>query len=150
MITTDQRVSGTYINYLKRELAIMGRLLNAKRKVVQLHFGGGTPTFLTLQEIRDLGRWIHARFDVSPDIEAGVEIDPRRLTHDHLAALREVGFNRASLGSQRSEGSVNSIDNSGLARECRRSGSQIKSGVPRCDLPSHESGRPQGSDLQRR
>jgi oxygen-independent coproporphyrinogen III oxidase len=100
VITTDQRVSGTYINYLKREVAIMARLLNPKRKVVQLHFGGGTPTFLTPGEIRDLGQWIHSRFDVCPDVEAGVEIDPRRLTHDHLAALREVGFNRASLGVQ--------------------------------------------------
>ncbi|HXT38568.1 MAG TPA: oxygen-independent coproporphyrinogen III oxidase [Candidatus Angelobacter sp.] len=100
VITTDQRASATYLNYLKRELGIMGRLLNPKRKVVQLHLGGGTPTFLAPEEIRALGRMIHSQFDVSPDAEAGVEIDPRRVTRGHLDALRDAGFNRASLGVQ--------------------------------------------------
>ncbi len=100
IITTDQRMSAVYLNYLERELGIMGRLLNPKRKVVQLHLGGGTPTFLTPAEILALGEMIRSRFDLSPDLEAGVEVDPRRLSHDHLDALREVGFNRASLGVQ--------------------------------------------------
>jgi oxygen-independent coproporphyrinogen-3 oxidase len=100
VITTDQRASATYLDYLKRELGIMRRLLNPKRKVVQLHFGGGTPTFLAPEEIRTLGRMINSQFDVSPDVEAGVEIDPRRVTRAHLDALREAGFNRASLGVQ--------------------------------------------------
>jgi oxygen-independent coproporphyrinogen-3 oxidase len=100
VITTDRRASATYLNYLERELGIMRRLLNPKRKVVQLHFGGGTPTFLAPEEIRALGRMIHSQFDVSRDVEGGVEIDPRRVTRDHLQALREAGFNRVSLGVQ--------------------------------------------------
>src|SRR6185312_781401 len=100
VITSDQHASATYLDYLKRELGIMGRLLNPKRKVVQLHLGGGTPTFLAPEEIRALGRMIHSQFDVSPDAEAGVEIDPRRVTRGHLDALRDAGFNRASLGVQ--------------------------------------------------
>src|SRR6185295_9260655 len=57
-------------------------------------------TFLSPDEIRRLGAIIHKYFKFSSDIEAGVEIDPRRLTRDHVVALREVGFNRASLGVQ--------------------------------------------------
>jgi len=78
----------------------MAGRLNPKRKVVQLHWGGGSPTFLTPDEIRKLGGIIHKHFKFADDIEAGVEIDPRRLTREHVVALREIGFNRASLGVQ--------------------------------------------------
>jgi oxygen-independent coproporphyrinogen III oxidase len=67
---------------------------------VQLHFGGGSPTFLRPDEIRRLGEIIHKHFTFAPDIEASVEVDPRRLTRDHMVALREIGFNRASMGVQ--------------------------------------------------
>ena len=100
VITTNQKASGDYIDYLKKELAMMGEILNPRRKVVQLHFGGGTPTFLTPDEIRGLGQRIHAQFDLAGDVEAGVEIDPRRMQREHLKALREAGFNRASIGVQ--------------------------------------------------
>jgi oxygen-independent coproporphyrinogen-3 oxidase len=100
VITTAQKQSARYLSYLSKELALMAPLLNPKRKVVQLHFGGGTPTFLTSTEIRALGKMIHSQFTVSPDAEAGVEIDPRHLTREHLTALREIGFNRASIGVQ--------------------------------------------------
>src|ERR1043165_3673292 len=78
----------------------MAPRLNSQRKAVQLHFGGGSPTFLSPDEIRRLGEIIHKHFKFSPDIEASVEVDPRRLTRDHMAALREIGFNRASMGVQ--------------------------------------------------
>lgn len=100
VITADQKASGRYLEYLKKELDLMGQMLNPRRKVVQLHFGGGTPTFLTPDEIRTLGQWIRGRFNLAPDIEAAVEIDPRRLVREHLVALREAGFNRASIGVQ--------------------------------------------------
>jgi oxygen-independent coproporphyrinogen-3 oxidase len=79
---------------------LMKPLLNPKRQVVQLHFGGGTPTFSAPDEIRALGEMIRRRFTLAEGVEAGVEVDPRRLTRDHLTALREVGFNRASMGVQ--------------------------------------------------
>ena len=100
VITTQQGQSATYLNYLEKEVDLMSRHLNPRRKAVQLHFGGGTPTFLLPEEIRWLGRLIQSRFEFSPQIEAGVEIDPRRIVRDHIAALREAGFNRASLGVQ--------------------------------------------------
>lgn len=100
VITTDQARSGKYLEYLQKEMDLVAPLLNPKRKVVQLHFGGGTPTFLLPDELRLLGRMIHSRFNVAEDVEAGVEIDPRRIVQDHIKALREIGFTRASLGVQ--------------------------------------------------
>jgi len=100
VITLNHNQGGKYIDYLEKEVAQMSTLLNPRRKVVQLHWGGGSPTFLNPDEIRRLGEIIHRYFKFSPEIEAGVEIDPRRLTRDHIAALREIGFNRASLGVQ--------------------------------------------------
>lgn len=100
VITLNHSQGQTYINYLEKEVAQMATLINPRRQAVQLHFGGGSPTFLAPDEIRRLGDIIHKHFKFSPDIEAGVEIDPRRLTRDHVVALKEVGFNRASLGVQ--------------------------------------------------
>src|SRR5208282_6461039 len=100
VITKDHGVSKPYLDHLEREVARMARHINPRRKVVQLHWGGGSPTFLHPDEIRRLGAIIRKYFVLSEDIEAGVEIDPRRLTRDHILALREVGFNRASLGVQ--------------------------------------------------
>jgi oxygen-independent coproporphyrinogen-3 oxidase len=100
VITTKQEASALYLDYLDKEMALMSRFLNPDRQVVQLHFGGGTPTFLTPAELRKLGRMIRHHFKFAEDIEAGVEIDPRRLTRDHIEALAEIGFNRASVGVQ--------------------------------------------------
>jgi oxygen-independent coproporphyrinogen-3 oxidase len=100
VITLNHSQGMNYVGYLDKEMAQMATLINPRRKVVQLHWGGGSPTFLAPDEIRKLGESIHRHFSFSKDIEAGVEIDPRRLTQDHIVALREVGFNRASLGVQ--------------------------------------------------
>jgi oxygen-independent coproporphyrinogen-3 oxidase len=100
VITLNHKQGPTYIDYLEKEMAQMSTMLNPRRKVSQLHWGGGSPTFLSPDEIRRLGEIIHRHFNFAKDVEAGVEIDPRRLTKDHVAALREVGFNRASLGVQ--------------------------------------------------
>jgi len=100
VITTDPQKSATYIEYLGKEMALLQPRLHPQRKVVQLHFGGGSPTFSPPDHLRRLGELIHDRFTFAPDVEAGVEIDPRRLTRDHLTALRELGFNRASIGVQ--------------------------------------------------
>lgn len=100
VITTDQKKSAEYTSFLEKEMDLMKRWLNPRRKVVQMHFGGGTPTFSSPEDIRRLGDLIHSRFTFAEDAEAGVETDPRRLTRDHLVALREVGFNRTSMGVQ--------------------------------------------------
>lgn len=100
VITNNHGQAAAYLDHLETEVARMALLLDPKRKVAQLHWGGGSPTFLQPDEIRRLGQIIRKRFKFSPDIEAGVEIDPRRLTRDHIAALSEIGFNRTSFGVQ--------------------------------------------------
>ena len=100
VITTDQGKSARYTELLGREMARMKTWLHPERKVVQLHFGGGSPTFSAPDHLRRLGELIRSHFTFAPDLEAGVEVDPRRLTRDHLVALRETGFNRASMGVQ--------------------------------------------------
>src|SRR5215831_11756973 len=100
VITLNHDKGMAYVDCLGREVAGMAPRLNPQRKVVQLHFGGGSPTFLRPDEIRRLGDIIRKHFKFAPDIEASVEVDPRRLTRDHMVALREIGFNRASMGVQ--------------------------------------------------
>lgn len=100
IITTSQEKSASYIDYVIREMTAMRSRLHGDRKVVQLHFGGGTPTFSHPDQLRKLGAAIHENFPFAEDLEAAVEVDPRRLTEDHLKALREIGFNRASMGVQ--------------------------------------------------
>lgn len=100
VITNNHGQAGAYLDHLEKEIARMALLLDPKRKVVQLHWGGGSPTFLRPDEIRRLGEIIRKHFKFSDDIEAGVEIDPRRLSREHIEALHEIGFNRASLGVQ--------------------------------------------------
>jgi oxygen-independent coproporphyrinogen-3 oxidase len=70
------------------------------RRVAQVHWGGGTPTYLSPQQITRLTDAIHHHFELTADAEVSVEIDPRGLTREHLTALRQGGFNRASLGVQ--------------------------------------------------
>jgi oxygen-independent coproporphyrinogen-3 oxidase len=100
VITLNHGQGKAYLDYLEKEISRMSTLISQRRKVVQLHFGGGSPTFLHPDEIRRLGDIIHKHFKFAEGYEAGVEIDPRRLTRDHIVALQEIGFNRASLGIQ--------------------------------------------------
>ncbi|MBI2516014.1 MAG: oxygen-independent coproporphyrinogen III oxidase [Opitutae bacterium] len=100
VITQRRASAGEYVDLLCQEIALTQPLLNTARPVTQLHFGGGTPTFLPPEEIDRLGRAINAVFTFAPDAEISVEIDPRRLTKAHVQAYRRLGCNRASLGVQ--------------------------------------------------
>jgi oxygen-independent coproporphyrinogen-3 oxidase len=99
-VTHDLTQISAYNEYLKREIDAIAPMISDRRKVVQLHWGGGTPSYLSAGEIRDLGSFLRSRFTYAADIEAGVEIDPRGLTRDRMEAFRESGFNRVSLGVQ--------------------------------------------------
>ena len=100
VITRSQGHSEIYLQYLEKEMDIISRLTNPSRKVTQVHLGGGTPTFLTPDEIRRLGDLVRSRFRIASDAESGVEIDPRRLTREHMVAMRDAGHNRISIGVQ--------------------------------------------------
>jgi len=100
LITHSRARIREYNAYLKREVDLALRFLSSDRKVTQLHWGGGTPSYLQPDEIRDLAGYLNERFTFDADTEAGVEIDPRGLTFEHMKAFREVGFNRVSMGVQ--------------------------------------------------
>jgi oxygen-independent coproporphyrinogen III oxidase len=100
VITKNQSQSALYLEYLQKEIAIVAPLIAAGRHVEQIHFGGGTPTFLLPDELRTLGEMIKSNFQLADNVEASVEIDPRRLTLQHVRALRDAGMNRVSIGVQ--------------------------------------------------
>lgn len=101
MVATQKYGKATeYLDYLKSEIDTIAALTDPARQVVQLHWGGGTPTFLKAEDIRALASHIRSRFSFAADAEVSVEVDPRGLLLEQVQALRESGFNRASLGVQ--------------------------------------------------
>lgn len=100
VITRSKTASGEYLEYLRREVSMVAKLLHPERKVVQMHFGGGTPTFLSASELLTLNGILREHFKFVAAPEACVEIDARVLTVEQVRALREAGFNRASFGIQ--------------------------------------------------
>jgi coproporphyrinogen III oxidase, anaerobic (EC 1.3.99.22) len=100
IISHRKDVSKRYLDYLYREMELLGRYLDKSRKVVQIHWGGGTPNFLTVEEMEELFSKMKENFSVDEDAEISVEIDPRYLSEGQLETLRQLGFNRVSMGLQ--------------------------------------------------
>src|SRR6201998_1510213 len=78
----------------------ISRSVYKQREVVQFHWGGGTPTYLTPEQIEDLFGTVRDRFSFATDAEIGIEVDPRVTSREHLETLRRLGFNRLSMGIQ--------------------------------------------------
>ncbi|PHS56511.1 MAG: oxygen-independent coproporphyrinogen III oxidase [Sulfurimonas sp.] len=90
-----------YIDYLKRELDILSKHLDCKREVLQMHFGGGTPTFFTAPQFKEIIDEIKVYFpNFRDDAEVSCEIDPRHINEDQMRVMSEAGFNRVSFGIQ--------------------------------------------------
>lgn len=100
IVTRNRDRISKYLEYLEKEIDIYSDLINPSRKIKQLHWGGGTPTHLTPDEIRNLASVIKQKFNFDDNAEASCEIDPRELSFEHLLALRNSGFNRISMGVQ--------------------------------------------------
>jgi oxygen-independent coproporphyrinogen-3 oxidase len=98
--TKDYGKASAYLKVLYREIDRVAALTSPQRQVRQLHWGGGTPTYLRPDDIRWLYDHLASRFTIAPDAEIGCEMDPRELTRTHVLALRRSGFNRVSLGVQ--------------------------------------------------
>ncbi len=100
--TKERTKSPPYLDRLARELELQSEQFDASRIVDQLHWGGGTPTFLNHDEIRRLMDLTRSNFNLRSDDEGeySIEIDPREATAETIALLREEGFNRMSLGLQ--------------------------------------------------
>ncbi|MGE5522576.1 MAG: oxygen-independent coproporphyrinogen III oxidase [Rhodospirillaceae bacterium] len=100
IITRDAEKAGKYLRYLTREIGLQARLFHRDARVEQMHWGGGTPTFYQLRELTELFATLRAEFDFSADGEYSIEIDPRSVERETIAALRAMGFNRVSFGVQ--------------------------------------------------
>ncbi len=101
MVATRNYAKATeYLGYLFQEITHIAEITAPNRNVRQIHWGGGTPTYLHPDDIRRLMAHIRAHFNIASDAEIGCEIDPRELSHEHVQALAESGFNRLSVGVQ--------------------------------------------------
>jgi oxygen-independent coproporphyrinogen-3 oxidase len=100
IVTKDRTRTTEYLAYLAREMALVAQHIGPDRRTAQLHFGGGTPTFLTPDELRELMALLRSHFNFLPDAELGIEIDPRTVNDDTMALLAGLGFNRTSFGVQ--------------------------------------------------
>ncbi len=89
-----------YLDALERELALQVEVLGRGQALTQLHFGGGTPTFLTDDELARLMRALRDAFTFTPGAEVSIEVDPRTVSEERLATLQVLGFNRLSFGVQ--------------------------------------------------
>jgi oxygen-independent coproporphyrinogen-3 oxidase len=98
--TRDHTRSAKYVRYLEKEISIASGLIDSRSPITQLHWGGGTPTFLSAEEMTRLWRALHDHFVFAPDAECSIEIDPRKVDSTTVALLAELGFNRMSVGVQ--------------------------------------------------
>lgn len=100
IIQKDKRVTPPYLATLKKEIDRIAQGVSRSRHVAQFHWGGGTPTYLTPEQIEDLFTYSRERFTFASDAEIGIEVDPRVTTRAHLETVRRMGFNRLSMGIQ--------------------------------------------------
>ncbi len=132
IITRDHRRGAAYLEALDTEIERVGPLFDDDREVIQLHLGGGTPNFMTPEQLAGLLDSLrrHFRFAEAADRDFSIELDPRHVTPEEIGELARLGFNRASLGVQdfdpvvqeavnRIQGVEMTLD---LIRACRRHG----------------------------
>lgn len=102
IITKNRARAVPYLEHLHREIALQGALFSRERTVEQLHWGGGTPTFIDHAQMRELMRVTGEHFNLRDDDlgEYSIEVDPREADAETIALLREIGFNRLSMGVQ--------------------------------------------------
>ncbi len=100
VVARDHGRSAKYIKYLVKELALLSRSLGAERVISQMHWGGGSPTFLSRGEMGELMGAFKAQFEGRPDFECSIEVDPRKVEPGTMEFLADLGFNRVSIGVQ--------------------------------------------------
>ena len=101
IVTKDRSKATPYIALLQQEIALQGQLFANDRETTQIHWGGGTPTFLKDDEIAELMNSLHQHFHINTEKgEFGIEVDPRTVNKKRIQNLRQLGFNRISFGIQ--------------------------------------------------
>lgn len=106
VITQQKEKSEPYLDNLFREIEQTANQLNLKRPVIQSHWGGGTPTYLSSEQMQRLFKFQKDIFNFREDAEVAIEVDPRVTTYEQIDTLKELGFNRISLGVQDFEAEV--------------------------------------------
>jgi len=100
IVPRDRTPLSSYLDDLEREIGLVAERLGARRRVCQMHWGGGTPNYLEPEELARLFHQVTGRFSLEDGAELAVEIDPCTVRDDHLEALASLGFNRVSMGVQ--------------------------------------------------
>jgi len=100
VITQRKEVAEPYLDYTERHIRQMAELIDRDRPVHQMHWGGGTPNYLSVDQIERLWTTINQHFHFDPKAEISIEVNPRSLERDYILCLRELGFNRISFGIQ--------------------------------------------------
>jgi oxygen-independent coproporphyrinogen-3 oxidase len=100
VITKHQDVAARYLDYLDREIDLVAACLPRRRRIAQLHWGGGTPTYYDPSQLERVFERLARHFTFTPAAEIGVEIDPRVTSTAQLESMRRLGFNRLSMGVQ--------------------------------------------------
>ncbi|BAY93422.1 oxygen-independent coproporphyrinogen III oxidase [Tolypothrix sp. LEGE 11397] len=100
IITQKKEIVEPYLNYVVRNLEQFSGVISSKRKVHQLHFGGGTPNYLTMQQMDFLWNKINRQFRLDEQAEFSIEINPRYVDKNYIFFLKNLGFNRISFGIQ--------------------------------------------------
>jgi len=117
IVTKDHSRSAKYLKVLDKEMGLAAGMVEGGHEVVQLHFGGGTPTFLSDDELHEAMDSIRRRFTLVPNGEYSIEVDPRKVSPETVALLGQFGFNRMSVGIQDFDplvqGAVNRIQSVG-------------------------------------
>ena len=100
VITRNHEHAVKYIRYLEREIQVVGGLVDGTPPAIQIHWGGGTPTFLSRMEMAGLMGALRGSFAFAKDAEISIEVDPRKVDEDTVGFLSSLGFNRISIGIQ--------------------------------------------------
>ncbi|MFB2838696.1 oxygen-independent coproporphyrinogen III oxidase [Floridanema evergladense] len=100
VVSNNKRIADKYFEYLFKEIELTSNLIDSQRKVLQLHWGGGTPNYLSLEQVESLWEKIDRHFNFDANAEVSIEINPRYVDRNYIFFLKSLGFNRISFGIQ--------------------------------------------------
>jgi oxygen-independent coproporphyrinogen III oxidase len=100
VVSKNRNIAKPYLEYLVSDIQHVSSLVDSQRIVEQIHWGGGTPNYLSIEQVKLIWKNIHQNFNVAPNAEISIEINPRYITEEYIFFLREIGFNRISFGLQ--------------------------------------------------
>ena len=100
VFSQNKDIAKLYLEYLVKEIENTASLIDPQREVIQVHWGGGTPNYLSLSQVEFLWGKITRHFTVNPNAEISLEINPCDIDKEYIFSLRELGFNRISFGIQ--------------------------------------------------